>query len=35
MTLATSTFILRCALVLGFVPAACGDTDREDPTTDN
>jgi hypothetical protein len=34
MTLATSTFILRCALVLGFVLAACGDTDREDPTTD-
>lgn len=34
MTLATSTFILRCALALGLVLAACGDTNQEDATTD-
>lgn len=28
-----STFILRCALALGLVPAACGDSDHEDATT--
>jgi hypothetical protein len=34
MTLATSTFILRSALALGLVLAACGDTDQEDATRD-
>lgn len=34
MTLATSTVILRFALALGLVLAACGDSDHEDATTD-
>lgn len=34
MTLATSTFILRCTLAMGLVLAGCGDTDQEDATRD-